>query len=55
MGRIIWIIIVAVVELVVPKYISILIAIGNLIFPDTTPFVDEIIGCLIAIKKLSDE
>lgn len=54
MVQIVWIIIVAIVELVAPTYISVLLAIGNIIFPDTTPVVDEVIGGLIAFKKLSD-
>lgn len=54
MEAIIWVIAVIVVELIAPSYISVLIVIANIFIPDAVPVLDEVIGAVIAVKKLTD-
>lgn len=53
MAQIIWIIVV-IAELVAPSYLSLIIAIANFFIPDAVPVLDEVIGVVIAVKKLMD-
>ena len=55
MLKIIWILLILAVELVAPKYISAIIAIGNMFLPDMVPYIDEILGAAILLRKFIDE
>ena len=52
MLNIIWILIVVIAELIVPEYVSVLIAIANIFIPDSVAYIDEILGIIIAIKRI---
>lgn len=52
--QIIWIIVVGIAELITPSYLSLIIAIANFFIPDAVPVIDEVIGAVIAVKKLMD-
>lgn len=42
-----------VAELIAPAYVSVFIAIANIFVPDAVPCIDEIVGAVIAVKKLA--
>lgn len=44
MLSVIYILVVLAVEFIAPSYVGILIAIGNCFFPDSVPYIDEILG-----------
>ncbi len=52
MLSILFVIIVLIVQIIAPSYISVLIFIANCFLPDTVPVIDEVLGCAIAIGKL---
>lgn len=54
MVAIIWVIAVVVVELIAPSYLALIIAIANFFVPDVVPVIDEVLGAVIAVKKLTD-
>ena len=52
MINILFVVIVLVVQLIAPSYLSVLIFIANCFVPDMVPVIDEVLGLVIAICKL---
>lgn len=55
MLQIVYVLVVLGVELIAPKYISLLVAIGNMFMPDMVPYIDEILGVAVLLGKFKDE
>lgn len=51
MIAVIYLVIVFVIQLIAPKYIGIILAIGNTFIPDASPFVDEVLQWAIVGGK----
>lgn len=54
MIRLLWVVAVLLVELIAPTFVSVLVVIANMFLPDMVPFVDEILGVAVVLKKMSD-
>ena len=53
MIRLLWVVAVLLVELIAPTFVSVLVVIANMFLPDMVPFVDEILGVAVVLKKMS--
>lgn len=53
MISIIFVIVVLLVQLLAPSYISLIILIANFFLPDAVPLIDEALGLAITIGKLN--
>ena len=51
---IVWIVAVAFVEMIVPEWLAVILAIANIFVPDMVPMLDEVVGIAIVIKRLID-
>lgn len=47
-----WVVIIVLAELFTPKWAAVLIALANIFIPDMVPFIDEILGVIIAAKRI---
>lgn len=54
MLAIIWILIIVIAELIAPEYVAVLIAIANIFIPDQVFLIDEVLGIVIAIKRIAN-
>ena len=53
LGTIVSVVIIFIIELLVPKYMTIVITILKFIIPDSLPYIDEIASVVVMINKLT--
>ncbi len=55
MTSIVWVVIMVLLALFVPKGLAVLIVLVNIFIPDMVPFIDEVLQVIVLIKKLSSD